>query len=278
MKGRSQYPRLTLDSFSRILLETGDLDPAYIALWRMRDLAGMTQATRARWLVAYWCLYHVGAASYLAEQEDFWGGLLQAAQNEKPAPTGGRWPRGRERRHWRGKNAIRCADQLAQRYAEPLDFVNYLLQESTAAGIIRRAKQHHSFGLWIGFKMADMLERCWPAPVDFTAAEVFVFDTPAKAAWELWVQRGLPQGDPLQFACEWLAEKLQDFAAPPRYDRALGLQEFETCLCKWKSHTGGHYPLFNDINELLQAGEEWCGVSSLALSFAARLPHVEVGK
>lgn len=38
-----------------------------------------------------------------------------------------------------------------------------------------------------------------------------------------------------------------DGQAPPRFDRPLNVQEAETVLCKWKSYSGGHYEIGEDV-------------------------------
>ena len=44
-----------------------------------------------------------------------------------------------------------------------------------------------------------------------------------------------------------LAEELNGYEAPPRNDRGLGLQEYETVLCKWGSYLKGHYHVGEDV-------------------------------
>src|SRR5690606_28721140 len=108
--------RLEIEEFGRRLITTGDLDPVYIALHG----AKLDDPVLHRWLIAYWCLYHCGVASYLSEFEGvrFWQELHRAARNEEPAPTGERWPRGSERRHWRGQQAIKSCGELWGRYGD----------------------------------------------------------------------------------------------------------------------------------------------------------------
>src|SRR5690348_7294614 len=109
MSSRS-YPRLQIETFGRALLESEDLDPVYVAL----RATEMGEEQCYRWLVAYWCLYHPGAACWLSavEGKEFWRYLTEAAHNETACPAGGRWPRAPERRHWRGHNAVRCVEQM----------------------------------------------------------------------------------------------------------------------------------------------------------------------
>ena len=278
------YPRLEIEEFGRQLIESGDLDPIYIAL----DKVNWTHDQRDRWLVAYWCWYHAGVACYMSEHTGsaYWTLMMVAAKNAGAPPVGGRWPRGHERRHARGEQALNMVRGLRNQYKEPEEFVRFVSgpggtsntrQFSAVAG---RVKVHNLFGPWIAFKVADMLERVCGVPVDFDKAAVFMFKDPVKACEMLFVRRqGLdPRVKPkLEFIIEPIVEHLRrefaDLQAPPARDRAIDLQEIETVLCKWKSHMNGHYPLYNDIDEINSGLGPWLEVSSSAKEFAAAMPR-----
>lgn len=294
------YPLLSIEDFGAALHAAGDLDPVYEALVAP-GVVDDDPARRDRWLLAYWVFYHVGVASYLADAPSvpaFWRTLEVALLNNDPSPVGGRWPRGRERRHMRGENAMRCGMELEHRYKDdPSGFFRYVVptagpkEEGTlgwmAQGVMGRVRKHVGFGPWIAFKVADMLERVVGVPISFEHAEVFLFDQPKEAALLLWSQKvaksALP--DPrLRPRDETAALKqvtdylIGHFArlgdAPPARApraRAYGLQEVETVLCKWKSHLNGHYPVGLDRRELREAAIEWAGVSPTAARFAEAL-------
>lgn len=275
------YERLDITTFGRHLLETGDLDPVYIALPRALEDADQL----ARWLVAYWCFYSGGLASWASEHEgqDFWRALLVAARNEEPTPFGGRWPRGHERRHARGKQGITMVTGLRDRYGDrPQDMVSYIAEAAPSyEAVARRAQEHPLFGPWISFKICDMIDRVLGTHVDFTEAAVFMFTDPVKAALMLWRQHhGLPesarpkdQTAVIHQVVEHLKGVFRDFTAPPLHDRAVDLQEIETILCKWKSHMNGHYPLFNDIDEIRDGCEPWLPHSQTARAFLGMMPR-----
>ena len=295
MASRS-YERLDIYEFGRVLLESGDLDPVYIALNAMqwRDPAQLE-----RWLLAYWCLYHCGAASYISEAEgaSFWDRMEEAARNETKAPDGGRWPRGSERRHFRGEAAIRAVAKMRERcpdmpervvhyiaYGEP---PNHVIPVSTRpqpfAEVADRAKSLPLFGPWIAFKICDMLDRLGIAPINFDKAAVFMFDDPVKAALRLWrVHENLPDtAEPKDAATKaqiidnvvaHLTEHFKSFTAPPRHERPVGLQEIETILCCWKSHMNGHYPLLNDIREINEGLSSWAPHSETARAMLQAMP------
>ena len=46
-----------------------------------------------------------------------------------------------------------------------------------------------------------------------------------------------------------LVSQLKDLHAPPGRTRRIGIQEVETVLCKYKSHTHGRYAVGKDIEE-----------------------------
>ncbi len=275
------YERLSIEDFGKHLLDTGDLDPIYIALHKMQ----LPHYQLCRWLVAYWCLYHAGAACWLSEQhdpDDYWHWLFQAAKNSSgDAPVqGGRWPRGAERRHWRGAQATASASLLTK-WATAGQLVEHLSQSlaldavgdrMSFAAIRERVLALKGFGPWIAFKVGDMLDRLGVVPVSFEESEVFMFDTPRQAALMLVRQKlCLPENAKLKDeawaiseAVSYLTNHFNGYLAPPLEDRVIGLQEVETILCKWKSHMGGHYPLGKDTREIAEGLEPWVSVSPTA--------------
>lgn len=266
--GKRDYERLPIEDFGRHLITSGDLDPVYVALKNMP--IGPKQ--RARWLIAYWCFYHCGAASHLSEHGgmDFWRQMMTAAINEQETPVGGRWPRGHERRHARGEQGIGMVQDLRERYGSEPEKMVLDMEAKAKGGILFKdmasiVKTHKLFGPWIAFKVCDMLERVCGAPVNFDEAAVFMFKDPMKAAEMLYRERhGIT--DPnvrvkmdrvVHPIVEHLKSTFTDLKAPPLGDRPIDLQEVETVLCKWKSHMNGHYPLFNDIDEIRAGLPGW---------------------
>lgn len=149
--------------------------------------------------------------------------------------------------------------------------------------VARRAQQHHGFGPWISFKIADMIDRVLGHHVDFTQAQVFMFTDPVKSALMLWrLRTGMPekaqpkdQQRAITQVVEYLTEHFSGYTAPPAHDRPVGLQEVETILCKWKSSMNGHYPLWNDTDEINLSLRKWSSVAPLATSFLTNMPGWE---
>lgn len=279
------YDKLPIEQFGRHLLETGDLDPIYIALHKMQ----MNQTQLSKWLVAYWCFYHAGVACHMASipgTDAYWNEMQVAALNNTLAPSGGRWPRGHERRHFRGQQAVDGVTSLIARHPSgPADMVAgfpALLRGREAipfSEVAARAQEERGFGPWISFKIGDMLDRLEIVPVSFDQAEVFMFKDPTEAALRLWrIKAGLNETampkDKTKAITEvvgYLTHYFKDYTAPPGHERAVGLQEVETILCKWKSHMNGHYPLQNDTIEITQGVTDW-NFNSIAKEF---LYHME---
>lgn len=276
MSGRD-YPRLNIEEFGRQLITSGDLDPIYVALVNATDAGDLSHPQLLRWLIAYWCFYHAGVASYLSSFEGhaFWQKVWIAAENERESPIGGRWPRGHERRHFRGNNARNSVEDLSGLYGDrPEDMFDVLLGAGATAtldlrAVSARVQQHVGFGPWMGFKVADMIDRVLGVRITFTDAEVFMFKDPEKAAMMLWEQRQghlYPAGSKpkreviLAGITDYLIKTFADLPAPPSGDRPVNIQEVETVLCKWKSHMNGHYPLYNDIDEIDAGLAPWSDV------------------
>ena len=268
-----------MEEFGRQLIESGDLDPIYVALSNL----DLDSTTLNRWLLAYWCCYDAGVSCYLADAETpthYWDRLQRVASNVDEAPIGGRWRRGSERRHWRGVNAMKSLADLRERYHQcPENMAHYCAGEgpTTFVDVTRRVQEHVAFGPWIGFKVADMAERVMGVPVSFEEAEVFMFDSPREAALMLWDQTTSlvmihTERTKITTVVQSLRDLYIDLRAPPTGDRSIGVQEIETVLCKWKSHLNGHYPLFNDIREIRHGLQPWAAQGGLARQFLASMP------
>jgi hypothetical protein len=302
MAGRN-YPRLTIEQFGEHLLESGDCDPIYIALYQqqMRDLWPDQQLFR--WLLVYWCFYNAGLASHLCvfDGQEFWDKFMTASANHvsTPSPIGGgavngNWPRGKERRHFRGQQATKATRELAAKYPCPADAVRFLCNDRPFGGdptpfsvISDRVQTWRGFGDWIAFKVGDMLERIGIFQVVFAQSDAMYKD-PTQAAlmqWRVW--HGAPVDstiDDEKAAVDEVVQRLiTHFAhhkAQPVWrnceGRAIGFQEVETILCKWKSHTRGHYPLNNDIHEITDGVAPWAKHSDIAAKFLECLPKAKV--
>lgn len=278
----ASYPlEPTIESFGAKLLASGDLDPLYIALHG----ADLPDEQLKRWMFAYWCCYHAGASCFISERsgDKFWNAMHWMTVNtvSPPAPLPPRWPRGHERRHFRGEKAIAAIDLLSRAHPQVEHLVYWIASAAPSFRAVReRVMTMPQFGPWIAFKIADMLERLQGVSIDFDNADVLMFKSPYDAALlvaQQWSenQGTIPPADYdrfVQMTANDLIDTFERFFAPPRYDRLVNIQEVETILCKWKSHLSGHYPLGLDTREIRAGLLEWSTVSETAARILQSLP------
>jgi hypothetical protein len=257
--------KIGVREFGDLLIKTQDLDPTYVGLHG----AGLEVAQLSRWLLAYWCFYHVGLASWLSEHtnKDYWRWMGEAAANIARPPNARyeRWPRAPERRHFRGQKCVDAVDWLSKK--EPEHWVGMFLDAPnrvrnagawTDKQVMKKVQDWPLFGPWIAFKVADMLERCAGVPVKFDPNIALMYDEP-RAGLGLCQLHSPPEYAHLS-QTDWynaLSLYFRARLAPPARDRTCGPQEVETVLCKWKSYMGGHYHLGKDITDHRNALDGW---------------------
>lgn len=290
----------SVTDFGRELLRTGDLDPVYVALHR----AQLDHPTLARFCVAYWCFYHVGLAASLAEikqPKKYWDAMMKVAVNEgfnldstKPFPRGG------ERRHYRGAQAVASMASLISLYPKgaeqavegfigaPQGYACHTYKSVAAA-----VQKHRGFGEWIAFKIADMSERVLGYDTDFSDCHLGIYKDPrqgaAVACCEWQSGDSLIPGVDFSVAEPWTypitdselkhtvdhyIKVFRKYKAPPSGDRPVNVQEVETIFCKYKSHLKGHYPLGKDTLEIRHGLAGWGG--DVAKQLLAHMPQVQL--
>lgn len=243
---------MSVYEFGARLIETQDLDPVYVGLHG----AGLPRDQLRRWLTAYWMFYHVGAASWLSEQEGdlYWTWMTHAAANDeavRPAPVGGRWPRAAERRHFRGPKCVKAVEWFSQN--PPEGWVSELTCFSTQKGVMDEVQRWPMHGPWIAFKAADMLERVVGVPLEIQPDIGLVYSEPRKTLDMLAQEhRTTPEA-----VYQALSGHFKAWQAPPRYERACGPLEIETVSCKFHSYHNGRYPIGKDIKEVRHALVGW---------------------
>jgi hypothetical protein len=273
-----------IEPFGRELIASGDLDPLYVVLVH----ANLEPSLLQRFLFAYWCFYNSGVAAHLADAPDayhYWELFAEAAANATSAPIGGRWPRGHERRHFRGDNAnIAVKKYRAAWPGGPEVLIDkwVRLRYNNAPIPFRRLREDilkvPQFGPWMAFKIGDMFERVLGIPVSFDNSDVFVFDSPADAAHLVAAIHEVRNVDPVRYAVAHLIAEYRDMIAPPLGDRPVALQEVETVLCKWKSSLSGHYPMGLDTHELKEGLDAWAPYSETAAKLAVAADHLPLNK
>jgi hypothetical protein len=276
------YTRLALVPFGQQLLRTGDLDPVYLALRG----TSLKRPQLDRWLIAYWYFYDCGFASYASERtgRDFWQLLSIAAVNTDPCPVGGRWPRGPERRHFRGPKAVSAIRWLEDHYQDrPEGMVEYIVRGGTHINdVIQRATVHPMCGRWVGFKIADMVDAVLGERVEQDDLAAFLYDTVRESIqWNYEDGVILPppnNADKFEYGMAWLGKQLKDCRIPHKPQSPPDWFSLETVFCKHLSHLRGHYPLYHDTVEIVRRLPPWTRVSPTAASFAQHLPTSPTGE
>lgn len=224
--------------FSKALLETEDLDPIYVMLNKSK----MSKEEMRKWLVAYWCFYDSGVASMAAEASDYYDEMCRLIEYA---------PRGTERRHFRGEKA-----KKAIKWMQSNDMIGEVFDELQAATeykhVVNCTRKVPMFGTWITFKVADMLERLSLAKVSFTNFNITMYREPMKGVGIVLYNNEdafVSQSEVTALVVSTIVA-LGSPKAPPLYDRVINMQEVETMLCKYKSHTHGHYNVGKDTKEL----------------------------
>lgn len=249
------YPKLGIYKFGRQLIETGDLDPVYILLYK----AELPSARLYRLLLAYWLYYHLGVACHLSKRS----GKAFYREALRLAKPGSKTPRGTERRHFRGEAALKCIKWFEKKYPKPEDAVAHLIRQgknTTLSLSLQLTNRWPLFGPWIGFKVADMLSVLELSNIQFPIENLIMYSEPVKGA-EMYAKRMSKKKGwglmPVESVVYRLQAHFQMFKAPPAYNRRVGVQEVETILCKWKSHRNGHYPVGKDTKEIKEGLKGW---------------------
>lgn len=286
----SRYERLGLVEFGRLLLTSGDLDPVYVVL----NSLGMSPAQRNRWLTAYCAFYHCGVACWMSKftADSFWDIMAVAARNEQKCPVDGRWPRAKERRHFRGQQAVLAVAEWRSRWPYPEDMFSYLRGEIGADrmpqsaclvesfdAVRQRALEHRSIGSWLSFKVVDLVDACCGVEVDQSDITPFLYDTPKQVMLRYWREaQGLPEtARPrderavLEGVNDFLRHKLEGCTLPHKPSKPVDNFALETIWCKYGSHLNGHYPPLNDIREIGEGLVPWARFCPTAHAFSHQL-------
>lgn len=243
--------------FGEQLLKTGDLDPVYIALWE----AKLPKKQLKRLLLAYFFFYQLGVAARLSEMEGaaFWGLAWAAAENQHIPPSmddlpGDRWPRGTERRHFRGPKCIAAIDVLRRKHEDHPEYhIDDLFFDDADSWqletIMDRVKLWPMCGDWIAFKVPDIIERVVGNKIVFPENLTLLYKEPRAALDMLTI--------PAEEASKQLLKHFGQHLAPPRRERSCGVAETETMLCKWKSFVHDKYYVGKDIHEIRSGLKGW---------------------
>ncbi len=243
--------------FGEQILSAKDLDPVY------EYLMSYEERYLKQWLLTYSMFYHCGVATALAKmpREEYW---RTVSEGVKPGINS--FPRGEERRHFRGQVAIKAVESMSE-YA-PSGIVNSWYTWPTFEGVKKNVEKYPLYGPWIAFKLADIGERVLRYPIDFSNCSLGFYKEPRQGAALMVYDDEHHPMTPLEIevAVNYICNNLnaKGFMAPPWNDRPLNIQEAETILCKWKSHKHGHYPIGKDVAAVEKA-LQWKLPSTLSI-------------
>jgi Alpha-glutamyl/putrescinyl thymine pyrophosphorylase clade 2 len=289
---------MSIEAFGAALLKTGDLDPMYLAV----NNANLDYKVKHRLMMSYFCFYHLGAAAKMAEaatDKKFWALMMEAAEySPVKMPSAMSWPRGSERRHYRGEQAFKSMFELVERYGQQpvvsalqhfIDGPGKGSAHMTFSSVSRNVQKHRGFGEWIAFKVADVAERVLGYDVDFSDCHLGIYKDPRQGAAVAYY--GYRPGHDVgiigsynDHPWDYPISDLQLMETVQRYvkhfskvkakglSRKVNVQEVETIFCKYKSHLKGHYPLGKDSEEIRHGLVGW---GDLADQLRAGIPDAK---
>jgi hypothetical protein len=245
-------------------------------------------------VLAYWMFYHAGVSSLIAHSKpnEFWHMVWRAQKEKWPRGTERRHFKAENSR--KSIEYLQAHFNTAEDAVTWVSSAGILGLSKTMYGkdvsvarfheIIRKAQTWVGFGPWIAFKIADMVDAVLHVPVSFEEAAGDLFEDPMAGAFCVLHQAGKvmltqpPYDAPDLVSVAKEATKsmsrtervevvqeavnllkyggLGELRSPSNPDRVLGLQEYETIFCKYKSHLNGHYPMGKDTFEILHVLED----------------------
>lgn len=260
------YPLMSWADFSTTLLTKFDLDPIYAMLVDAVAAGAMDEPTLKRWLLAYWCYYSAGTASFIAEEPShkFYEFMRLGFSGAN------QYSRGHERRHFRGENGLKAIDHL-ERFGPAEKVVDFIYAGAclTYSCVAERAMGFTLFGPWIAWKICDMGERVLCLDVDFHDTSLYMYKDPVQGGalyrFGDW-QHPINEAE-LALVVKMIETEFDGYMAPPHLDRPINVQEVETLLCKYKAHVKGHYPPLFDIVEIRHGLENWGDLAGVLLQY-----------
>lgn len=213
--------------FGRRLFEEEDADPGYMLLAR----ADMTPSQKMRFMAAWVTYYHPGIAARASEFRGpmFWAYLYSRYKDA---------PRASERRHFRGDQGMRALKQWSTVWQKMPEGLVLHMRGRTYFDVRVKAKTVPQIGPYFIWKFADVQDRVFRFPCDFTGAAPFSPKVPQEGAQII----GLP-GDTVEQTYAMISHNLNrhGLLAPPWYDRPMNMQEAETVCCVYKQYLNGSY-------------------------------------
>lgn len=208
--------------FAEKLFRLEDADPMYYALERV----DFPLDYKYRFMVGWITYYHPGIAASAARYtgERFWSELVSHYATAKRAS---------ERRHFRGEAGMKALKAWSILWPEPERMIPSLFG-STYFEVRSKARVVPQIGDYFVWKLADVQERVFHVPCDFTGAEKWSPKVPQEGA-------KLISTAPIEQVYAMIVEQMQPRMSPPAYDRPINMQEAETVCCVYHQYRGGGY-------------------------------------
>lgn len=247
------------------LLDANEADPPYDMLVSARLAGVLDAAAQKRWMLGFWLFYHVGVASWLTEQPNFWKGAFTVAEKKPEAVcTNGEWPRGGYRRYFRGGMAT-AALAVISNMGKPEDVVDWFYDGALHfRQVEKRVRQLPTYGYTMSFKIADMGERVLGFPIQFDE-DMPLPEEPAKGLKIAAEMFGISELE----VRERVIFNLDGCRLPGLHGRQPGVQEMETVLCEWKHMLSGKFFIGRDGPKLRA---NLSGFGDLADAMSRHLP------
>ena len=246
--GRAPDVLPTWQDFGADLITSYDLDPVYPVI----VATDMDVDMRKRCCLAYWCFYHLGVSSIIAERPS------KYFYDEMRSQVTNKCPRGMERRYFYGDLAWNTIEGLED-FGSPESVVDMMTQHSCFQSVNLAAQSFYGFGAWIAWKIADMADRVLQVELDFSDTNLNIYKDPKQgAAYILTGDKKYPiTEDELNGVVNEMETYYSGLLAPPFQDRPINIQEVQTVLCKYKAHAFGFYPYYNDSIHIHKALQGW---------------------
>jgi len=230
--------------FSKILIESGDLDPDYIFINRASDALGWDNEKKAQWIAAKSVIYNsIGELEFLMHGRHF-SVLDYGSERRKHKP-----------------NAELFWHALYDNAQSHGGFYKMFSKLHNDANVgLKQLQKFQGIGPWAAWKILDLLNCCLGLKFDFHSVDFrLAYEYPIRGmllvAGEDEERHKKVTDGLYSEAMEQVYDQLRDAGllesmAPPEYKRAINMQEIETCLCKYHSYYHGHYKAGEDIAEL----------------------------
>jgi len=219
---------MSMKTFARDLVLTGELDPMYIMMRRIDNYD-----KKVRFVTHFFLFYDAGgAAKCMESQVRFWDYVT----NGYPL-----FKRGTERRHFRGENGAKAIKILsALGNLDNMWDAIYGVNLKIMAGKQIPGSQ---IGPYFQWKAMDILDRVFGDEVLLSLPDAMKFlpDEPRKCAKAIWPNKNL------SWVLDEVAGWIGDLPAPGAHTRNCAYSEAETILCAINGLRKGSYKFGQDL-------------------------------